>query len=159
MRGLLFTAMAAACALVPAAANAQGTSSSYYQNYNPRVYVTPSYAVPTAPKPAYLTTNRYLGSPVSKYDQRVSAYSPIGAANAYTTNGGRLYGQDGQYLGRVNSNRYDPESISNPYGRYGSPYSSTSVNNPYSRYGSPYSSLSAKNPYTTTPPVIVYPRR
>jgi hypothetical protein len=158
MKRLLITAFAAACAFTPAGANAQATSSPYYQNYNPPVYVAPTYRVPVAP-PAYLTTNRYLGSSVSKYDQRVSAYSPIGSANTYTTSGGKLYGQDGQYLGRVNSNRYDPESISNPYGQYGSRYSSTSVNNPYSVYGSPYSSLSAKNPYSTTPPVIIYPPR
>ena len=46
------------------------------------------------------------------------------------------------YLGTLNGNRYDPNSVSNPYGRYGSPYSSTSIKNPYSKYGSPYSSIS-----------------
>jgi hypothetical protein len=43
---------------------------------------------------------------------------------------------DGTYLGNLNSNRYDPDSVANPYGRYGNPYSSDSVNNPYGRYGS-----------------------
>jgi hypothetical protein len=39
--------------------------------------------------------------------------------------------QQGNYRGNLNGNRYDPNSISNPYGRYGSEYSSESINNPY----------------------------
>jgi hypothetical protein len=105
-----------------------------------------------------VTANPYLGMPVSEYDARVSQYSPIGARNPYTTNGGKLYAQDGTYLGRLNANQYDPESVANPHGRYGSEYSSTSINNRYSRYGSPYSNQSARNPYTRTPPTVVYPR-
>lgn len=58
-----------------------------------------------------------------------------------------IYSRDGKYLGNLNSNRYDPNSVSNPYGRYGSKYSSDSINNPYGRYGSEYSSDSANNPY------------
>lgn len=50
-----------------------------------------------------------------------------------------LYADDGKYLGEMNANKYDSNSISNPYGRYGSPYSSESVNNLYrtspQRYG------------------------
>lgn len=106
--------------------------------------------------PAYLTANPYLGNKLSTSDPRVSAYSSVGALNPYTTGGGQIYAQDGTYLGRLNANRYDPESVANPYGAYGSPYSSTSINNPYSTYGSPYSSESAANPYTSTPPVVVY---
>ena len=60
----------------------------------------------------------------------------------------KLYSADGTYLGNVNSNQYDPNSISNPYGRYGSPYSPNSINNPYGQYGSPYSPNSVHNPYT-----------
>jgi len=43
-----------------------------------------------------------------------------------------------QFLGRLNGNPYDSESVSNPYGRYGNPHSSDSVNNPY-RASNPYS--------------------
>ena len=107
-------------------------------------------------EPAYLTANPYVGTPLSTYDPRLSRYSADGALNPYTTGGGKIYAQDGTYLGRLNSNRYDPKSASNPYGQYGSRYSSTSINNPYSVYGSPYSSQSATNPYTTTPPVVIY---
>lgn len=62
--------------------------------------------------------------------------------------------QTGKYLGNLSSNPYDPNSTSNPYGRYGSEYSPDSVNNPYGKYGSPYSPDSANNPYATNPPAI-----
>lgn len=54
---------------------------------------------------------------------------------------------DGTYLGRLSSNQYDPDSVSNPYGRYGSRYSADSINNPYGQYGSRYSNQSPNNPY------------
>jgi hypothetical protein len=58
-----------------------------------------------------------------------------------------------QYLGNYNSSRYDPNSISNPYGA-GSPYNPNSVNNPYGRYGSQHSNDSANNPYATNAPKV-----
>lgn len=64
----------------------------------------------------------------------------------------------GKYLGNLNSNQYDPNSVANPYGRYGSQYSQDSVNNPYGKYGSPYSSQSANNPYATQAPIIIAPQ-
>lgn len=42
-----------------------------------------------------------------------------------------IYDSQGNYRGKLNSNRYDADSISNPYGRYGSRYSQDSLNNPY----------------------------
>lgn len=36
-----------------------------------------------------------------------------------------------QYRGNINNNPYDPNSINNPYGRYGNPYSPDSLSNPY----------------------------
>ena len=72
--------------------------------------------------------------PASAGDYRTGANSP------------HIYAPDGQYLGNLNANRYDPNSISNPYGQYGSRYSPNSVNNPYGQYGNPYSSQYSK-PY------------
>ncbi len=43
------------------------------------------------------------------------------------------------YLGTYSTNRYAPDSVANPYGRYGNRYSPDSVNNPYGRFGNPYS--------------------
>ena len=65
-----------------------------------------------------------------------------------------IVANDGQFLGKLCLNIYDPESILNRYGLYGSQYSPTSINNKYSMYGSQYSSLSPFNPYTFTPPSI-----
>ena len=65
-----------------------------------------------------------------------------------------ILANDGQFLGKLCLNIYDPESILNNYGIYGNPYSAYSINNRYSMYGSQYSSLSPFNPYTVTPPTI-----
>jgi len=58
------------------------------------------------------------------------------------------------YIGKYNNNPYDSDSISNPYGQYGSKYSSDSVNNPYGQYGSPYSSKSTRNTYSIDAPKL-----
>ena len=62
--------------------------------------------------------------------------------------------QTGKYLGNLSANQYDPNSVSNPYGRYGSEHSTDSINNPYGQYGSRYSNDSPNNPYATNPPAI-----
>ena len=115
-----------------------------------------------------LSANRYnLNSPSNVYGPYGSPYSPQsvnnpygeygsrytvdGAKNQYTFGGAKIFGGDGEFLGRLNSNRFDPQSVSNPYGLYGSRFSPKSINNPYGIYGSPYSSLSATNPYLTNP--------
>jgi len=63
-------------------------------------------------------------------------------------------GEHDKYLGNLNQNPYDPNSVNNPYGQYGSPYSSDSIRNPYSTWGSPYSTYSPNNPYTNQGPKI-----
>jgi hypothetical protein len=57
---------------------------------------------------------------------------PMPAPAPSYNQGAQLY-SNGQYAGNVNNNRYDPNSIANPYGQYGSQYSPSSVNNPYSQ--------------------------
>ena len=49
-------------------------------------------------------------------------------------------------LGELSANPYDPDSTSNSFGHYGSPFSLDSINNPYGA-GSPYSPSSPTNPY------------
>jgi hypothetical protein len=49
------------------------------------------------------------------------------------------------YLGNLSANRFDPDSVANPYGA-GSPFARNGVNNPYSTYGSPFSD-SISNPF------------
>lgn len=63
-------------------------------------------------------------------------YERFGSPAArWSTNPPKLYSSSGTYLGELSQNRYRPDSVSNPYGRFGSKYSPTSVNNPYSPYG------------------------
>ena len=63
-----------------------------------------------------------------------------------------IIGNNGEYLGSYSANEFDPYSVSNPYGQYGSQYSPKSINNPYGQYGSQYSSDGIANPYTTGGP-------
>jgi hypothetical protein len=48
-----------------------------------------------------------------------------------------VYDSQGQFRGNLNNNPFDPNSLANPYGRYGSPFSPDSLNNPYGA-GNPY---------------------
>ena len=65
--------------------------------------------------------------------------------------------QTGKYLGNLNSNQFDPNSVSNQFGRYGSQFSNDSINNRMGTYGSPFSNKSVNNPWATQSPVIVAP--
>lgn len=85
------------------------------------------------------------------------ALTLLWATHAYAQQDPYLVSPSGKYLGTLSSNPYDANSVSNPYGQYGSPYSSDSINNPYGQYGSPYSNQSPNNPYASQPPIIVQP--
>ena len=65
-----------------------------------------------------------------------------------------LISKDGKYLGKLSNNRLDPDSTSNPLGRYGSSLSPDSINNSLGKYGSRFSNESANNPYATDAPSI-----
>jgi len=75
-----------------------------------------------------------------------NSFSNQSATNPYATEAPRLYDQQGNYRGKLNTNPYDPDSVSNPYGRYGNPYSADSLNNQFGA-GNPYSPSSPTNPY------------
>ncbi len=68
-----------------------------------------------------------------------------------------LYADDGTgtFLGEINSNKYDTDSIANEYGNYGSKYQTKSIFNQYGNYGSKYSQYSVFNEYATKPPKIL----
>src|SRR5262245_58559224 len=72
----------------------------------------------------------------------------------HAQNYGNIYGNDGRYLGQYNLNEFDPNSVLNPFGRYGSEFSPDSINNPFGRYGSEFSPGSARNPFSVTPPTL-----
>jgi len=59
------------------------------------------------------------------------------------------------YLGCLNCDKYNSNSIWNAYGTYGSKYNSNSIWNAYGTYGSKYNSYSPWNAYSSDPPVVV----
>jgi len=90
-------------------------------------------------------STKSVRSATGKYGSHTSVYS---AANPYATHAPKLYDSEGNYRGRLSDNTYDPDSVSNPYGRYGSTYSYESINNPYGA-GSKYRPDSPNNPTGT----------
>lgn len=62
--------------------------------------------------------------------------------------------QDGTYLGSINPNVFDANSIFNQFTPYGSQFSPTSIFNQFGSYGSQFSQLSPYNPYSNTPPKV-----
>ena len=48
-----------------------------------------------------------------------------------STNSPRIYSPRGEYLGNLNSNQFDPNSVSNQFGA-GNPFRGNGVNNPFS---------------------------
>ncbi len=66
-----------------------------------------------------------------------------------------LFAADDQFLGLISADRFDPRSITNRFGEYGSPFSATSIFNDFGGYGGEYGALSPFNPYSSTPPKIV----
>jgi hypothetical protein len=100
-----------------------------------------------------LNNNQYDPNSISnqygKYGSRYSNDSlnnPYGAGNPYKNKNIKLYDQEGNFRGNLNNNKYDINSISNPYGKYGSKYSQESINNPYGA-GNQYNESSPNNPY------------
>ena len=99
------------------------------------------------------TSNPFgAGSPV-KSDGLNNPFSPYGspfgnqsATNPFAIDAPRLYDQQGNYRGKLSTNRLDPDSVSNPLGRYGSSLSPDSLKNPLGA-GSPLNPGSPTNPY------------
>lgn len=60
-----------------------------------------------------------------------------------------------EYLGCLNCDKYNSNSIWNAYGTYGSKYNSNSIWNAYGTYGSSYNLYSPWNEYSNDSPVIV----
>jgi len=71
----------------------------------------------------------------------------------YSSDFNNVVTDQGQYLGNLSTNKYDPDSTSNVYGA-GSEYKPNSINNPYGKYGSEYSPSSVNNPYAVDTPKL-----
>ncbi len=59
------------------------------------------------------------------------------------------------YLGCINCNTLDANSIWNEYGTYGNSYNSQCIWNEYGTYGNEYGNYCPWNSYATDPPIIV----
>jgi hypothetical protein len=68
--------------------------------------------------------------------------------------GAILVAADGTFLGNINNNPFDSDSLANSFGTYGNPFSSLSIWNQFATYGNPFSSYSPYNSFTSTPPEI-----
>jgi hypothetical protein len=67
-----------------------------------------------------------------------------------------IMADDGTFLGRVSTDEYATDSISNSVGRHGSEVRRESVFNEVGRYGSSVSSESANNDIASNPPKLLY---
>lgn len=65
-----------------------------------------------------------------------------------------IIADDGQFLGVMNGNSFDPDSIANRFGTYGNPFSSLSIWNEFGTYGSRFSQLSPWNDFSSRPPLV-----
>lgn len=84
----------------------------------------------------------YIGNPNSQYG---SVYSDYSVNNPNAQHAPKLYDSQGNYHGRLSNNPYDPDSISNKWGRYGNPNSPESIYNQWGA-GNPYNPDSPTNP-------------
>jgi hypothetical protein len=66
--------------------------------------------------------------------------------------GALIYAADETFLGLVSKNSFDPNSISNSLGAYGSWFSQTSIFNEFGPYGGEFSPMSPFNDFSPTPP-------
>jgi hypothetical protein len=68
----------------------------------------------------------------------------------------QLWSADGKFLGVLSTDRFDPYSISNPRGNYGSVSGVYSIRNSAGLYGSLDGIYSAYNPESLNPPIVFY---
>lgn len=70
---------------------------------------------------------------------------------------GKLYlsTQQGKFLGNLDDQRVDNDSISNQFGDYGSRFSDLSILNPFGEYGGQFGRESPNNQFCDKPPRIV----
>ncbi len=61
-------------------------------------------------------------------------YSLKSWRNPYATDPPKIYDDECNYRGRFSINRYHSDSISNPFGKYGSVYSTDSIFNQYKKF-------------------------
>ena len=127
-----------------------GAEAKYYGQYSSNPYGVDSVSNPYGTYGSQYSSNS-INNPYSQYGNLDETDLTPGSGNypkAIGTKTLKLYDSEGNFRGNLNDNPYDPDSIANPYGRYGSRYSADSINNPYGA-GSRYKSDSPMNKYGT----------
>ena len=100
------------------------------------------------------TTTDSLVSPVTPY-RGLSLGVGIGEpVSPFLGSGVSETSRSSDYLGRLSTNPYHPDSTSNRFGRFGSRYSPSSINNRLGRYGSRFSSNGVTNSFATETPKL-----
>ncbi len=83
----------------------------------------------------------------SQAPEHVAPSQPIGGLH--------LVANDGTYLGKLTTNKFDVNGIFNEFGTYGNKFSAKSIWNDFGKYGGKFSVQSPFNDFTRTPPQIV----
>ncbi len=110
-----------------------------------------------------VSANQYVPNRISnkaflaalKHDIRALLRGEMPKDGGIKREGIYLQAQDGQFLGNLNPNRFDQDSISNKFSPYGNKFSQTSIFNKFSTYGGQFSQLSPFNRISNTPPRIL----
>lgn len=68
--------------------------------------------------------------------------------------GAIIVADDGQFLGVITTNCFDPKALCNKFGTYGNKFSTNSILNQFGTYGNQFSNLSPYNRFTVAPPQI-----
>ena len=130
--------------------NSISSTGPYYLLYDGPMTPVKNYALPNKTT-VYYKVAAYNANGRSSLSDWVSGTT---LAKNHTSFGGLVYADDGQFLGVINDNEIDPNSLANSFGTYGSQFSTYSIWNEYSIYGSVLSSLSAYNSLASSPPRV-----
>lgn len=117
-----------------------------YPSYN---YLTPSYPQPIPyVSPSVPNFSGYDSNlSINQFaPNSISPYSNPYLGNKFATDGPALIDSQGNYHGKLNGNSFDPDSVSNPFGRYGNKFSPDSINNQFGA-GNPYNVDSPYNKF------------
>jgi hypothetical protein len=100
-------------------------------------------------------SNTSIFNPYSPYGSR---YGALSVNNPYCTNppgkASFIEAGNGTFLGKINPNKSDQNSIFNKSGPYGSKFSQESIFNKFSTYGNQFNPLSPFNKFSNNPPKI-----
>ena len=99
----------------------------------------------------FLSSMNFIGCNASHWNALGDGLDAMSAGFLY---GSTVIAEDGTYLGKI-ADSWDPDSIFNENGLYGSKTGTNSIWNENGKYGNRFSMYSPFNPVTSTPPKIL----